>query len=487
MSLTRLDQDKRDGKLSVRDVKPIDFSKVAGLWVPCAGSLSPWNTHLGSEEYEPDARCITQPDYIYPTSGKAACKAAPNSLEAMQRYGLAKPNAYDYGLTPEVVVSPDGRSNVIKHRALGRQSREKAQVMPDERTVYQGDDGTYNVLTMFVADKRRDLSAGTLYAAKWQQTNGENGGQALLSWIRLGHGSNREIEKLAKTVSFDDVFETSSVVVRKDGNGKIIGYESPPEGFQQIIAGHNSANVENLRLKPGMEKAAAFLETRRYAAFLGATTEFEKYEGVALNARDRKVYHAITQIAGGMADNQADPRNDIRVAGNICGGVYEMATSGQQKDQSGNSIASQWVGTGMRAILVGQPQTADDIGNTCDIDAISRPDNLSFSETMRVLFIGEDTNRHLNNFLWAYHLDSGKVVRILSLPAGAESTGLQVVDNNNGFAYIMANYQHPAEFSYSFESWGAMKSNPELLERLSKLIDRRQGGVGYIGGLPKLK
>lgn len=29
-----------------------------------------------------------------------------------------------------------------------------------------------------------------------------------------------------------------------------------------------------------MEKAAAFLETRRYAATLGATTEFEKEEGI---------------------------------------------------------------------------------------------------------------------------------------------------------------------------------------------------------------
>jgi hypothetical protein len=37
--------------------------------------------------------------------------------------------------------------------------------------------------------------------------------------------------------------------------------------------------TEWLRLKPGMEKAAAFMETRRYAALVGATTEFAKMEG----------------------------------------------------------------------------------------------------------------------------------------------------------------------------------------------------------------
>lgn len=29
-------------------------SDWGGLWTPCAGSVTPWNTHIGSEEYEPD-------------------------------------------------------------------------------------------------------------------------------------------------------------------------------------------------------------------------------------------------------------------------------------------------------------------------------------------------------------------------------------------------------------------------------------------------
>ena len=58
MSLATLDQNKIDGSLKVAKMKKIDFSGVGGLWIPCAGSLSPWNTHLGSEEYEPDAPAI---------------------------------------------------------------------------------------------------------------------------------------------------------------------------------------------------------------------------------------------------------------------------------------------------------------------------------------------------------------------------------------------------------------------------------------------
>lgn len=38
--------------------RPIDWSEYGGVWVPCAGSVTPWQTHFGSEEYEPDARML---------------------------------------------------------------------------------------------------------------------------------------------------------------------------------------------------------------------------------------------------------------------------------------------------------------------------------------------------------------------------------------------------------------------------------------------
>lgn len=49
---------------------------------------------------------------------------------------------------------------------MGRLSSEKVIVTPDNRTVYYGDDGAYTMAFMYVADKVKDLAAGTLYAAK---------------------------------------------------------------------------------------------------------------------------------------------------------------------------------------------------------------------------------------------------------------------------------------------------------------------------------
>lgn len=55
----------------------------------------------------------------------------------------------------------------------------------------------------------------------------------------------------------------------------------------------------------------------------------------------------------------------------------------------------------------------------------------------------EDSGNHLNNFLWAWRVADGKLTRLASAPIGAEWTGLQVVENANGFAYLMSNVQHP--------------------------------------------
>jgi secreted PhoX family phosphatase len=96
---------------------------------------------------------------------------------------------------------------------------------------------------------------------------------------------------------------------------------------------------------------------------------------------------------------------------------------------------------------MGEDITVDSLGNTANPDKIASPDNLKFSETLRTLFIGEDSGNHTNNFLWAYNVDTKSLDRILSTPAGAESTGLHAVDSVNGWTYIMSNFQHPGDSS----------------------------------------
>lgn len=480
MSLATLDQNKNDGTLRIAKMKKIDFSAVGGLWIPCAGSLTPWNTHLGSEEYEPDARAVE-------ASGNYGTSALPILTPMnLYYYNLLTPSAYNYGISPEVTVQADGSTQVVKHYSMGRIARELNQVMPDNRTVYMGDDGDYTGLFMYVADNEKDLSAGSLYAGKWTQTSSVGAGAATLTWIKLGHATDAEVKALT-SLKFSDIFETAS---------------ADTAGFTKIKSNNNSNNsgnaVEWLKVKPGMETAAAFLETRRYAAVLGATIEFTKMEGVTVNAKDKKVYLATTRLQNGMEDKATDPANDIRLPKVLAGAVYELALSGGQNDTNGTAITSQFVAASMTGLLIGEDlAAADSVGNTANIDKISNPDNLKFSETMRTLFIGEDSGQHVNNYLWAYNVDTKKLSRIMSIPVGAESTGLQVVENLNGFPYIMSNFQHPAD-------WGSIKTidttlkgrletlmiNNGLATRLSPPktgVRPAKGAIGYLTGLPSLQ
>jgi hypothetical protein len=100
---------------------------------------------------------------------------------------------------------------------------------------------------------------------------------------------------------------------------------------------------------------AAFLETRRYAAWLGATTEFTKMEGIAHSIAERKQWTVISYVRAGMIDgrNGTRPQDDIRLSGDeqdlTCGVVYESQLRGGQKDSRGAPIASDFVAIGTPA------------------------------------------------------------------------------------------------------------------------------------------
>jgi uncharacterized protein len=426
MMLNTVVQNDKTGELTVTGTKPIDFSADGGIWTPCAGSLSPWNTHLGSEEYEPDAK---------------AHEADPEKSSVTQfirnyyQNNTIIGNPYLYGHTPEVTVHEDGTSKAVKHYSMGRLSSENVKVAPDNRTVYYGDDGSYTMSFMYVADKAKDLSSGTLYAAKWIQKSAENGGTADLQWIKLGHASDAEIKKLAFKVKFSDIFETTSDAEYAKANG-----------FTRTKAGGRD---EWLKLKPGMEKAAAFLESRRYGALLGATAEFNKMETVELNKADNKIYVTMSTISNGMTANPTDPADDIQVSKVNSGGIYQMSLADGQKDRDGNKIQSKYVAHTMTGLVFGKDLPAKDTaGNTSDPERISNPDNIVFSEKLRTLFIAEDGGRHHNNYGWAYNIDTKKLSRIISAPDGGEVTGVQFVNDLNGFTYLMVGSQNPGNAGY---------------------------------------
>lgn len=456
IAVLTLDQDPSTGKLSLVKYHNVDTSSVNGLWITCGASLSPWGTHLSSEEYEPNA---------FTAATDAQFKAFSKNLYGSETAA----NPYNYGHMPEVTVNPDGTASIKKHYNLGRISHELVQVMPDNRTVFMGDDATNSGYFVFVADKEKDLSAGTLYVAKVGAgfSIDPAAPAAPLSWIKLGSATSAEIKTLATTLKPTDIMSVSTT--------------DPQDGSYTKV--NANGKTEWIKLMPGMEKAAAFLETHRYAALVGASMGFSKMEGTTVNIKDKVAYSAlqncVSSMVAGNAYNTVGNGVSIPKALNA-GAVMALNLKGGLKDTSGTSINSEWMPVDTKALITGEDITADALGNTANPEKIANPDNLKFSETLRTLFIGEDSSQHVNNFLWAYNIDTKVLSRIMSIPAGGESTGLHAVDELNGWTYIMSNFQHAGD-------WLSIHNNVKsTLDPLVKANykDKFGAAVGYLTAEP---
>ncbi|MBI3713912.1 MAG: DUF839 domain-containing protein [Burkholderiales bacterium] len=454
IAVLTLDQDQSTGKLSLMKYHNVDTSGVHGLWITCGASLSPWGTHLSSEEYEPDAQFV---------SGDAQFKAFSKNTFGDE----SKANPYHYGHLPEVTVNPDGTGSIKKHYCLGRISHELVQVMPDQRTVLMGDDATNSGLFMFVADTEKDLSAGSLYVAKIGAgfSIDPQAAGAPLRWIKLGHATSAEIETMANTLKPSDIMSVSKT--------------DPQDASYSKIWMSGKANW--IKIKPGMEKAAAFLETHRYAYLVGGSMGFTKMEGTTLNIKDKVAYSALQNMVDAMVKDHPkgwNAQSGIALdKALVAGGILEHKLSGAQLDTSGAAIVSEWVPSQTKALIVGEDIAADALGNLANPDKIGNPDNLKFSEKLRTLFIGEDSGYHVNNFLWAYNVDTKTLSRIMSMPSGAEATGLHVVDDLNGWTYITSNFQHPGDWINNLHSKVQSSLDPIIRANYK---DRFGAAVGYL-------
>lgn len=472
MYLTELSQDSKTGKLTALSTKSLDLSGINGIWNPCAGSVTPWNTHLSSEEYEPNAR-----------NGQASANSMAPFFGGGTTVGgdSSQVNPYFWGFPIEVKVDAAATATVTKHYSMGRFAHELSYVMPNNKTVYGTDDGTNVGFYRYEAKTAGDLSEGTLYAMKWTQTSAAGAselGTADISWVELGTAKDSDIKTLIDGgVTFADIFETDVPTAGVC-----------PAGFTSISA--NGVGQECLKLKAGKETAAAFLETRRYAAFKGATTEMRKEEGVTFDPDGKKLYVAYSEINSGMEDNKksgvANTVNDIggpnhvKLRYNQCGAVYAY-------DVDANFVATKATG-----VLTGRMTTKQDPSNTnpttiaayavgspfeknnCDVDMIANPDNVSFMPGQKTLLIGEDSgSEHQNDAVWAYNVESKNLTRIASTPYGAETTSLYYYPNIDNFGYIMMVVQHP----YGESDTGLVSAGSA----------ERRSYLGYIGALPPKK
>lgn len=432
------------GELSpVEDtLKFIDQSDEWGGWVHCAGSVTPWNSYLGGEEYEPDAKALE--GAAYPTGDRYDDKVRSYWLEDIS---LSSP--YHNGWITEVDIDENGDASYEKHYAMGRFSHELGYVMPDGKTVYLTDDGTNDILFMFVAKNAGDLSDGTLYAAHWLQTSGFGGGSAQLEWINLGKVKSSKIRKaIADDVQFSDLFSVDTA------------------DCTTIAA---NGNVECLEVNPGKELLASRLESRRFAALMGATHEFRKMEGFTFAAERNQGYIAISEVGRGMLDNTGDPDKDdknyddlegdgVAETGNhvrvtkpdYCGAIYSMDMVAGAKDSDGKKIDSTLVAHNMNSILASGTTDGEISPEACagkdandeeHNNIMAQPDNITMIPDSDALIIGED-GKHPNNMVWSMNLDSRELTRIATVPEGAETTSpyLHKVGESH---YMTLVAQHP--------------------------------------------
>ncbi|NKF22456.1 PhoX family protein [Solimonas marina] len=432
MYLTALSQDSETGKLAAVETTAIDLSGINGIWNPCAGMVTPWETHLGSEEYEPNAANGT------------------DSASSMSAYlAGATTNPYYWGYPVEVTVSDAGAASVAKHYSMGRFAHELSYVMPDEKTVYQSDDGTDVGFFRYVADTAGDLSGGTLYAMKWSQTSDSSDsalGTADISWIELGSGTDAEVKALIDAgTTFEDIFSVGTVT---DG--------SCATGYTYVSA---NGSKECLKLNAGMEQAAAFLETRRYAGYLGATVEMKKEEGVSFDPAGMKLYVAYSDVGSSMSDGAGD----VQLGKNSCGAIYAYDVDADYTATTASGV--------LEGIAASYAEGDTFYGNSCSVDGIGNPDNISFMPDQKTLLIGEDaSSAHQNDMVWAYNIESAELTRIGSTPYGSETTSLYYYPDVNGFGYIMFVVQHP---------YG--ESDEDLVADESA---ERRSYFGYVGSLP---
>ena len=226
--MVQVDADKATGELVAVNTTNVDFaaSPYYGLWFPCSGSVFPYgDTHLGSEEFEPDCRYGLDTNGGDRSSTRGAFgiaqqaaqwsyyqDASPtvNGVNYSPGLTLASPPVagvidvivnspssspptlvwppgaqekfvcYAYGWTPEVSPSPKlaalggPASKNTKWYTLGRFSHEVSVLMWDGKTVLMGDDKTAGVLGMFVADVKGKEGRGGE-----GRDEGEGGGEDL--------------------------------------------------------------------------------------------------------------------------------------------------------------------------------------------------------------------------------------------------------------------------------------------------------------------
>ncbi len=404
--ISRLNLNRSEGhwRADLSASKMMDLSSIDGGWVLCYGTISPWGTPIFSEEYYFfNTSLWNHPNNHDEDERPGFAKGNDNMYhqpKRMNEYMGANSNPYRYGYNIEMNNAADADdAGFTRHYVMGRFSHENVVVMGDGRTVYQSDDDSakytdakYNtnsggVFFKFVADHKADLRAGTLYAAKLTQDDNADPATAgfHVDWVTLGHSTNVEVERWISE------YENIGTDAYQEGSTNFIA-DADVINWAEGKTGNDINGDGTVGSYP--DDRPAFLESRKAAAAMGATYEWNKLEGVT--ASDDTLYLAVSEITDTMDKSWGhvawdtgarDEQNPGTIALNKenCGVVY------------GGKIGFNYNVTRLDPVVVGR--TMED--GTCDPNGMARPDNI-LALSNGALLIGEDAGKkaHPVDMLW---------------------------------------------------------------------------------------
>lgn len=181
---------------------------------------------------------------------------------------------------------------------------------------------------------------------------------------------------------------------------------------------------------------AAVFEPERAGAVLDATLGVFKFSEMATRLDSDRFYLGAREILSGplgivtKSGGGDIPTADI--AENMCGCVFEVLF-----DEQSFSAES------MRAISCGSPAKSsaensdeeEDEANKCSTEGIANPRALSYVNVFEYLLIGEDSEFHENNYIWAWDPETERSTRIFHAPLQGSITSVawfqDVVGGNN--------------------------------------------------------
>lgn len=225
---------------------------------------------------------------------------------------------------------------------------------------------------------------------------------------RLAAAHNEELLAAAYSTSFSDIFDYIVFGTR---------FECPDDTRAVNIR----STPECLALKPGQEKLAAFFETRRYAAYMGATTEWGNLRGIVYDPQSTHLFMSVTRVDPQdtimLQDSKGSP-NHLRVGLAPCGCLFRLPV------EVGIFNATKLV-----PHVCGRSDTGTNSENRCNQELISNPGYISLIPGQRKLLVSEnsckknaDTTRpstcgHTNNVVWALNpFDRTDLTRLATVP-----------------------------------------------------------------------